>query len=77
MPSVWQINNNLKNKIQLHLALSHCHFLRLSHQQILEILVDTVDAVDVIATHRHFIDFKYVKDIIGICRDFVYTVDIS
>ena len=44
------------------------------HQQILEILVDTVDAVDVIATHRHFID---VKDIIGICRDFVYTVDIS
>ena len=36
------------------------------HQQILEILVDTVDAVDVIATHRHFIDFKYVKDIIGI-----------
>ena len=30
------------------------------HQQILEIMVDTVDAVDVIATHRHFIDFKYV-----------------
>ena len=38
----------------------------LLHQQILEILVDAVDAVDVIATHRHFIDFKYVKDIIGI-----------
>ena len=36
------------------------------HQQILEVLVDTVDAVDVIATHRHFIDVKYVKDIIGI-----------
>ena len=32
----------------------------IAHQQILEILVDTVDAVDVIATHRHFIDFKYV-----------------
>ena len=43
-----------------------CNWPRRSHQQILEILVDTVDAVDVIATHRHFIDFKYVKDIIGI-----------
>ena len=36
------------------------------HQQTLEISVDAVDAVDVIATYRYFIDVKYVKGIIEI-----------
>ena len=36
------------------------------HQQTLEISVDAVDAVDVIATYRYFIDVKYVKVIIEI-----------
>ena len=36
-------------------------FNDVQHQQTLEISVDAVDAVDVIATYRYFVNVKYVK----------------
>ena len=65
--TVIDLRERNKNTVKMSSPLPDIEgVLRRVHQQILEILVDAVDAVDVIATHRHFIDFKYVKDIIGI-----------